>query len=314
VRAAGRPLYSGRVELVPADLPVVHNLAAVADAQQWLRELPTLIEEVRAEFDLRLHPPLHGGSCSWVAPAELSDGTAVIVKIGWPHREMIGEPAALKLWAGDGAVRLIAADPRRHALILAPCVPGLELGRTEVPADERLRIGCEILRLLWSAPPTGEFDRLADVTAEWADLAEERMARLSPGYDPALVTEGVRLLRELPATAPREVLLHGDFNPGNILSAGPAWLAIDPKPMVGDAAYDPWPLLQQIDNPFSYAFPAPQLRNRATTLAHELDLPAERIVAWAVARTVEAALWSAHHNDIPSGADVMTQAHILATL
>jgi len=306
------------MELVPADLPVLHNLAAVAEAQQWLRELPTLIDEVREEFGLRLHPPLHGGSCSWVAPAELSDGTAVIVKIGWPHREMIGEPAALKRWGGDGAVRLIAADRRRHALILAPCVPGLELGRLDAPAGERLRIGCSVLRRLWSAEPppapAGDFERLADVTAEWGDLALERMARLSPGYDPGLVAEGARLLRELPATGRRDVLLHGDFNPGNILSAGPAWLAIDPKPMVGDAAYDPWPLLQQIDDPFSYAFPAPRLRDRAAILSQELSLPAERIVAWGVARMVDAALWTAHHGDLAGGADLMARVHILATL
>jgi len=125
---------------------------------------------------------------------------------------------------------------------------------------------------------------------------------------------GARLLRELPATAEREVLLHGDFNPGNILAAGPAWLAIDPKPMVGDAAYDPWPLLQQIDDPFSYAFPAPRLRDRAAILSQELGLAAERMVAWATARMVDAALWSAHHGDTPGGADVMEKVHLLAAL
>jgi streptomycin 6-kinase len=302
------------VELVPADLPVLTNLAALPDAQAWLSSLPALVAAVRDEFDLELSAPLHGGSCSWVAPATLPDGTAVIVKIGWPHREMYSEPAALRQWAGRGAVRLIRHDPARHAMLLSRCVPGLELGRSPAPATERLRQGCAVLSRLWTAPTTHEFERLTDVTAHWATLTEERLDRIRPGYDRGLVAEGVRLLRELPASAGPDVLLHGDFNPGNVLSHGDTWLAIDPKPMVGDAAYDPWPLLQQIDDPFAYAFPATQLRDRVAILAHRLDLAAERIVAWSVARRVETALWAAHHGNLPGGAQAMTEAHSLANL
>jgi len=352
------------VDLVPADLPVLTTLRPRADAQAWLRRLPGLIAEVRDEFGLRLSAPLHGGSCSWVAPATTPDGTAVIVKIGWPHREMLGEPAALRRWNGRGAVRLIAHDPDRHALLLARCVPAVELGRSPRPAAERLQIGCAVLRRLWSAPATDEseqptdtatsvtdkseqptdvatkqatlatdkfdqlanvatkpatsvtdeFEQLADVAAEWAGLAEERMDRIRPGYDPGLVAEGVRLLRSLPADAERTVLLHGDFNPGNILSDSDGWRAIDPKPLVGDPAYDPWPLLEQIDNPFSYADPGAQLRERVALLAHSLGLPADRIVAWCLARRVETALFAAQHGDVTGGAQLLAEARILADL
>src|SRR3954471_16759344 len=109
-------------------LPVVEHLGHVPSAGPWLAELPQLIEQVREVFGLRLSAPLHGGSCSWVAPAELPDGTPVILKIGWPHREMYGEPTALRLWEGRGAVRLLAHDPGRHALVLERCEPGEQLG------------------------------------------------------------------------------------------------------------------------------------------------------------------------------------------
>ena len=72
------------------------------------------------------------------------------------------------------------------------------------------------------------------VAAGWAELAEERMDRLRPGYDAGLVAEGGRALRELPGSASRSVVVHGDFNPGNVLSDAPRWLAIDPKPMNDD--------------------------------------------------------------------------------
>jgi streptomycin 6-kinase len=291
----------------------VTELGRIPAARPWLASLPSLIEAVRDAFDLRLDAPLHGGSCSWVAPARLPDGSPVIVKIGWPHREMLTEPAALRLWAGRGAVRLLAHDPVRHALLLAPCVPGEPLASSSQPAVDRLRIGCAVLRELWSAegPFTGIED-LGTVVSEWADLAEERMARLRPGYDPELVAQGVRLLRELPSTATRRVLLHGDFNPGNVLSAGDRWLAIDPKPMVGDPAYDPWPLLEQVDDPFPQ--PRSVLRERVSRLAAELDLDARRNVDWSIARRVETALWAAHHGDVAGGAHVMSEARALADL
>ncbi len=108
------------------------------------------------------------------------------------------------------------------------------------------------------------------------------------------------------------MLLHGDFNPGNVLSAGDRWLAIDPKPMVGDPAYDPWPLLEQIDDPFQY--PRAVLRDRVRVVAGELDLDAQRIVDWSIARRVETALWAAHHDDVAGGAHVMSEARALAEL
>lgn len=298
-------------ELVPANLPVVTELGGVAHARPWLASLPSLIDSVRAAFDLTLSPPLVGGSCSWVAPASMPDGTKVIVKIGWPHREMLSEPAALRLWDGHGAVRLLAHDPQRHALLLEPCVPGEPLASSEQPAEERLRIGCSVLRQLW-VPPAAGIEQLGLVTAEWADTAEERMARLRPGYDPGLFALGVQLLRSLPGSADRTVVLHGDFNPGNVLSAGDRWLAIDPKPMTGDPAYDPWPLLEQIDDPFQH--PTPVLRDRVHLIAGELDLDPDRIVQWSIARCVETALWAAHHDDVPGGAHLMWEARQLADL
>ena len=304
-------------EFLPATLPMLAALRDEPAAQPWLAALPSLIEEVRAYFGLRLSPPLPGGTCSWVAPAELPDGTPAIVKIGWPHREMLGEPEALRLWDGRGAARLLAHDRQRHALLLERCEPGQQLARSNGSAESRLRTGCAVLRKLWQVPPPpdGRIEPLAQVAVEWAELAERRMAARRPGYDPGLVAEGVRLLCVLPASAERTVVLHGDFNPTNVLSASrTGWLAIDPKPMVGDPAYDPWPLLEQIDPPLAYPGSGPVLRERLALLAGELALPAERIAAWAVARLVQEALWRADCGDVSGGVSPMAKARVLADL
>jgi streptomycin 6-kinase len=138
------------------------------------------------------------------------------------------------------------------------------------------------------------------------------MARLRPGYDPGLVALGARLLRELPASAGRTAVLHGDFNPGNVLSAGGGWLAIDPKPMTGDPAYDPWPLLEQIDD--SFARPTGVLRDRVALAAGDLGCDAERMVLWSLARQVESALWRADHGDPAGGEGDMARVRALAAL
>lgn len=310
----GAPL---RDDLFPTGLPVYSTVGRTASGRAWLDRLPATVRAVQEQWDLRLGAPLHGGSCSWVAPVGLTDGTEAVLKVTWPHREAAGEARALYAWDGRGAVRLLRQDREHNALLIERCDPGGELGDDPSEPAERLLRAAELLRELWAAPapPDGALERVADVCAEWADTVEERMHRLRPGYDPGLVRLGTRLLRELPATAGREVVVHGDFNPGNVLSARRRpWLAIDPKPMVGDPGYDPWPLLEQIDDPFEYDDPRPVLRERSTLVAEALDEDPARLLAWAAARTVENALWCADHGEVRDGAEELEVAAELAAL
>ncbi len=297
-----RVIEPGTDALVPPTLEVVASIGDLPEGRAWLRSLPALVGELRDAWSLRLGAPWTGGTCSWVAPAELPDGRQAVLKISWPHREMLGEADALRLWHGHGAAELYAHDPVRHALLLERAEPGTTLAESELPAEERLTVAVGLLTRLWAAPvpdPT-LFERVGDVTAGWADLVEERMARLRPGFDPGLVAHGARLLRELPRTASREVLVHGDVNPGNILAAPrEPWLVIDPKPMYGDPGYDPWPLLEQVDDPFAYADAADVLRRRVALVGEVLGEDPARLAAWAAARRVEAALWWVSRGNAP---------------
>ena len=144
-------------------------------------------------------------------------------------------------------------------------------------------------------PPVGVAE-LATVCAQWADLVEERYApyagELGAAADPGLVRQGAALPRQLPSSAARWVLLHGDFNPGNVLTATRRpWLAIGPHPVVGDPGWAPLPLIEQVPG----ELPLP----RRLSLTEELtgERPA-RVAAWALVRTVEYALWSADGGDV----------------
>lgn len=78
------------------------------------------------------------------------------------------------------------------------------------------------------------------MTDYWSD---ETLAAIQQWPDTGLVREGLRLPAELARTAPREVLLATDLHAGNELRAErEPWLVIDPKPFVGDPAYDATPV------------------------------------------------------------------------
>jgi streptomycin 6-kinase len=74
------------------------------------------------------------------------------------------------------------------------------------------------------------------MTRHWA---EETLADIASWPDAGLIREGLRLFEELPRTTSDEVLLATDLHAGNVLRAArKPWLVIDPKPFVGDPAYD----------------------------------------------------------------------------
>jgi streptomycin 6-kinase len=306
--------------LVPASLPVVRERGRDEDGRRWLARLPVLIAEAAGRWELAVGPPFHGGSCSWAAPARRPDGTAAVLKVTWPHPEAEGEAGALRIWEGRGAARLLAEDASRHALLLERCAPGGELRLAHhLPVGERLASAADVLRELWAAPVPARNgpERLVEVAARWADLLTGRAARYGgAAADPGLARTGAELLRALPRSAGREVVLHGDFNPGNVLAARRRpWLAIDPKPLAGDPAYDPWPLLTQVDDPFAHGDPEAVLRRRTALVARSAGVDPARTRAWAVARQVEFALWSAaQYGDPAAAAEPMARAKVLARL
>ena len=121
----------------------------------------------------------------------------------------------------------------------------------------------------------------------WADRFEQSAA---PPLDPGLARAGIALFRELPATAGTRVLLCTDLHAGNVLAAArEPWLVIDPKPHVGDAAYDP---LQHLLNCEERLHADP--RGLARRMASLLDLDPDRVLSWLFARCVqESAEWPA---------------------
>lgn len=127
------------------------------------------------------------------------------------------------------------------ALLLERCRPGTPLAALPEPRQDEVVAG--LLRRLWQTP-VGEsesrFRPLQVMCEQWADEFEARIAANPSLVDPGLARASIALFHALPAGADRQVLLATDLHAGNVLAAErEPWLAIDPKPYLGDPTYDP---------------------------------------------------------------------------
>jgi streptomycin 6-kinase len=282
------------------DLPIPSNLARSARDEShplpasWLEQLPETVARLSERWSLRVAAPFEpGGVGSWTAPARDADGRDLVLKVGWPHPESEHEPDALRLWAGGGTVLLHAShqDADAHALLLEHVRPGTELGRTR-PEPEQDTIVAGLLRRLWLEPPARHpFRPLAQMCEQWAAEYEE-----SPNaeLDPGIARAGLDLFRTLPGSADRTVVLVTDLHAGNVLAAErEPWLVIDPKPYVGDPAYDP---LQHLYNCRERLEADPHLL--ADRMADLCGLDRDRFRLWLFARCVIESSWTAGMTDL----------------
>lgn len=269
------------------ELAIPENLAAAARAegkQPWLAALPGTIRSLATRWSIDVGPPFRpGGHTAWVAPAA-RDGADLVVKVLWRHPDAEQEAEGLRAWAGDGAVRLHAAetvDAETAALLLERCRPGSTLKR--LPEPEQDLVIARLLRRLWRRPPSGSgFRSLSSMCARWAAEFEEKGAGRGI-LDPGLARQGMALFRELPGNAEDEVLLCTDLHAENVLAAErEPWLVVDPKPYAGDPTYD---VLQHLLNceVRLHADPHGLVRRMADLLA----LDAGRLRLWLFARCVQ---------------------------
>ena len=269
-----------------------------AGQEDWLTELPGLIVELAERWGLQLGAPFpRERTVSWVAPAGDVDGVPAVLKVGMPHREARTEAAGLRFFAGQGAVRLLRADEEVFALVEERCLPGTDLW--ELPEAEGNQVAADLLRRLWRpARGTGPIEPLSDLAKEWQDQIPD----LRRDYPSDMVEIGVRLAEDLAGSQSSLVVLHGDFNPGNVLRSQRGWLSIDCKPLVGEPAFELGQLLvnrlginpvwdpeNPADWPFAPTVPVDELARQVDDLAGRLGLERDRVVGWTV---VKALAWN----------------------
>jgi len=122
-------------------------LEGSSDGRRWFRELPGRIQACADRWSLRLESPYPDSQVSIVFPVVCEDGSHAVLKLQFPHPECEHEAEALRIWNGQGSVRLLAHDPALHALLMERCEPGDHLSRAG--ADEALDVFLGLLPRLW---------------------------------------------------------------------------------------------------------------------------------------------------------------------
>ncbi|HEY8655551.1 MAG TPA: aminoglycoside phosphotransferase family protein [Candidatus Limnocylindria bacterium] len=238
----------------------------------------------------------------------LRDGTPAVIK-SEPDRgtedEFLPGLEALLLYGGHGMVRVLQFDRAERTVVLERVDPGKTLW--QVAIGRALEAAATVMLQVRTAPPAGH--AFPDVRAY--HRAWPNHLRLYGGTGPIdadLFEIGERTFLELCRTSAASVVLHGDLHYGNILSSHrEAWLAIDPKGVIGEPCYEVGDLFRnRIDELHESPDPVRAMRWRVEALAALTGFDRERIRLWALAQAVLSEIWTA--DDPSRGADVDLRA------
>ncbi|GAA3556561.1 streptomycin 6-kinase [Microlunatus spumicola] len=239
-----------------------------------------VLQAVAAEWDLRVEGPTPEGTRAGV-PVRTASGEAALLEHA-PDASAY-EHLALRAWDGRDAVRLLRADPRRHLLLTERTDPDDDLRTLDVweACTEVGNLYAVLHRTPIPQPP-----RLADLAPGWAadlDLPAVRAAvprrflEQVRAWTPGLVD---------PAEA-GPALLHGDLRPATVrATADRRWVAVAPRPVTGDPAYEVAAVLLRWDGAEASEDLRGDLLERFYAVVDAAGLDEDRARAWVVVRTV----------------------------
>lgn len=286
--------------------------------RQFIASLPASIHEASQRWGLTNVQPVPTLSYNFAAFAERGS-EQVVLKMGVPDRELKSEMAALRLFNGEGACKLIDYDEEKCWMLLERLNPGVMLVTLE-DDEEATHIAADVMQKIWRSPALalgahlprtqmpGTVDYGATNTAlrstrdkfillsDWFDGLKRLRAAFNGGTGPfneKIVERVERSVKDFLAENHKPVLMHGDFHHYNILSSERGWLVIDPKGVIGPACYEVGPfLINPRDDLLSGHDYRGMTRRRVDILHERLGFERERILEWGLAHAILSAWWS----------------------
>ncbi|MGA9748231.1 MAG: aminoglycoside phosphotransferase family protein, partial [Nocardioides sp.] len=138
----------------------------------------------------------------------------------------------LRAWGGDGAARVLRADAEHNAVLMN------FLGWVG-EGSYHLRDVLDLADRLHTCPvDTDAFPSLEANLARRVAWAAARFAESGDGPAARDVVEAEELLASLLAGSAERVLLHGDFQPKNVIVGEHGLGAVDPQPALGPDTFD----------------------------------------------------------------------------
>ena len=264
---------------------------AVADARDAVLE--PFLRLWALEFVAR--PPAPGGRTPYPGSGDVAfvrrGGEDLVLKLAPAGTDEARSGEVLAHWDGRGAVRLLAQTA--GAILIERARPGDDLsglvrsGRD----DEATLILCQVMaQLNRPAPAAGGFRTVAD----WGEgFGRNRAAGVSAGIDAAFIDRAEALFFRLCETQGPPILLHGDLQHYNIVrDTDRGWLAIDPKGVLGEPAYETGALLRNPIADPALCADAAIIERRARLISHRLGYDLDRVLGWCFAQWLLGVLWA----------------------
>lgn len=255
----------------------------------WLTRLPDLLQTVSQKWSLQSLRPVKNLSYNFVAQVELSDGRRAILKMGPAKADYSKEILWLSSYA-DLAPQIFDFDKELNAFFMEELIPGETLQALPLSGkdDEATRILARLISQAYgtsaSALPKG-VPHLSELSSSF-DFLEGHV-------DKKIFEKGKDTYRNLSQPSADDVFLHGDLHHDNVLFAGDRWKIIDPHGYIGDKTSE---VGSMIYNPLNWCPKELSLKQLVTRrldiLCEELPFDAQRIRAWAFAKTMLSISWS----------------------
>lgn len=217
-----------------------------------------------------------------------SDNRPVVLKVTKHPGDEWRSGEVLDAFDGKGVVERY--DHIEGAILLERLDPATPLARMALDGnDDR---ATEVLANVIRKMSPRAVDTIPTVH-DWAAAFDRYVACGDFRIPKPLVLEAQRVYSDLCASQARQRLLHGDLHHYNVLfDSSRGWVAIDPKGVVGELAYEVGAALRNpYERPELFIEPA-AIQKRVQTFARELNLDPRRVLAWGFAQAVLSAIWA----------------------
>lgn len=289
---------------------------AYASRTAWDGAAAELVGTMLRRWNLTAGQAFAGGESASVIRVTTAEGTAAVLKVGFPHLEGTWEAVALEGWGAALAPEVLRQDAWTWSLLLEDVQPGIPLLRYRVPAKDALRSASRLYAALSARPVPAGLPRLEEAMRPFLDKAYSRLRQHLPllGENGDVLEGGLAMLSQLLEAPVGDAFLHGDYNPGNIVSSQQGWRAIDPKPMRGDTAFDLWPLVSQLGDPWADEQPERVIMSQLRFAAGIAGVDVARAARWGFARAALNISWFLDDQNARAALTAMREAKTWRTV
>lgn len=231
----------------------------------------------------------------------LFEGRSAFLKVATVAEEAAGG-RVMRWWAGRGSAPVLASEG--DALVVARATGERDLVKVVASGpdgdDEATRVLCRAAVRLHDVTDRPLPDGLVSLDGWFRDLFVR--ASTSPRAFGGFYARAAAVATSLLSAPVDRVVLHGDVHHGNVLDFGEdGWLAIDPKHLIGESAFD---FANILCNPTDAVALAPgRLGRQIAVIADETGVDAQRMLRWTVAWGALSSCWSGA-SDSPGSANV----------